>query len=85
MNTIWYGRGRNLEPEVPMLIRSETNPSQDMYSADLEPFNGSREMLQTPEPFDERTSHGPSRVIFIAHVSRESIWTSTVKIALRRE
>jgi hypothetical protein len=52
---------------------------------DLELFNGSREMFPIFESLDERIPAGPSRVIFTARVGRDSMWTSTVKIALRGE
>ena len=68
------------------MIRSETNPPSDIAdSADFEPFNGSREMFHISDSFDEKASAGPSRVIFTARVDRDSMWTSTVKIALRGE
>ena len=71
--------------------RSETNPSTEMAApsmlrrgtADLEPFNGSREMFTIRDSFDERMPTGPSKVIFTARVDRDSMWTSTIKIAVR--
>jgi hypothetical protein len=68
------------------MIRSETNPPSDIADrADFEPFNGSREMFHISDSFEERTPGGPSRVIFTARIDRDSMWTSTVKIALRGE
>jgi hypothetical protein len=65
------------------MIRSETNPSCDV--AELEPFNGSREMFHIDDSFEEKAPAGPSKVIFTARIDRDSMWTSTVKIALRGE
>ncbi|PYQ60009.1 MAG: hypothetical protein DMF58_09675 [Acidobacteria bacterium] len=54
-------------------------------TADLEPFNGCREMFPISESFVERAPAGPSRVIFTARGARDSMWTSTIKISLRGE
>ena len=63
-----------------------TAPSMLRQGApDFEPFNGSREMFPIFESLDERIPVGPSRVIFTARVGKDSMWTSTVKIALRGE
>ena len=68
------------------MIRSETNPPSDIAdSADFEPFNGSREMFHIDDSFEEKSPAGPSKVIFTARIDRDSMWTSTVKIALRGE
>ena len=71
--------------------RTRTDPPTEMAApsmlrqgtADLEPFNGSREMFPIRDSFDERMPTGPSKVIFTARVDRDSMWTSTIKIAIR--
>jgi len=68
------------------MIRSDTNPSRDIaHSAELEPFNRAPEMCHIDDSFDEKAPAGPSKVIFTARIDRDSMWTSTVKIALRGE
>jgi len=49
-------------------------------SADLEPFNGCKEMIPIREPFDARTPHGPSRVILTARSGNDAVWMSSIKI-----
>jgi len=62
--------------------RSTIERPVDIAGADLEPFNGCQEMLPITEFCDERTPHGPSHAILTARSGNNTVWTSTIKIAI---
>ena len=49
---------------------------------DFEPFNGCKEMLPTRESVDASRPHGPSHAILTARSGKDTVWTSTIKIAI---
>ena len=66
--------------------RSGVNGPRDLAgSAEVEPFNGCREMFPLRESFDPRMPQGPSRAILTARVGTDSIFTCTIKIPLLNE